>query len=802
MADEVKTGIELEIAHVLFIDTVGYSKLRIDEQGKQLDELNRIVRSTNRFRAAESAGKLIRLPTGDGMALVFSDSLESPAECALEIGRALKTSSHLPLRMGIHSGPVSRVVDVNDRCNAAGAGINVAERVMNCGDAGHILLSKRAADDLVEYAQWHPYLHEIGECAVKHGTKIALVNLYTDDVGNPDLPVRCQEARREDSTLVSVRRSKIAIISTAALAIVALLFLLYLFFPASRNSSVLVDDTAASSIPRKSIAVLPFENLSDDKQNAYFTDGVQDEILTALVKVADLKVISRTSVMQYTSDTSRNLREIGKALGVAYVLEGSVQRSGGRVRVNAQLVDARADRHLWAEHYDRDLADVFAIQSELAEKIVSHLKAQLSPAEKAAIELRPTTDLDAYDLYVRAKILIDNAVFNTPRTKNLEEAISLLNQAVARDATFMLAYYQLAHAHDQLFLFGVDHTPARLALANTAIQAMQRLRPNSGEAHLALAKHLYWGYLDYDGARKELIEARRTLPNDPLTFLLAGYIDRRDGRWDESTLNLEHAVALDPRNFFFLQQIALSYRNLRRYADMAAALDRALMLAPNDPVTRVQRAAVDFEWRADTKPLRAAVDAIITEDPKAAARIADRWVDLSLFERDKDGAARALSAMTADGCEDPFPRSWCEGVVANLRGDPVAERDALGKARAELEKALAGQPDYPEALGALGMVEARLGEKENAIRDSRRAVALLPVTKDSITGALLIERLALVYAWVGEKDLALEQLESVAKIPGELSYGQLKLHPFWDSLSDDPRFEQVVASLAPVAATP
>ena len=786
MADEVKTGIELEIAHVLFIDTVGYSKLQIDEQRQQLDELNRIVRSTNRFRAAESAGKLIRLPTGDGMALVFSDSPESPAECALEIGRALKNSSHLPLRMGIHSGPVSRVVDVNDRCNAAGAGINLAERIMSCGDAGHILLSKRAADDLVEYAQWRPYLHEIGECAVKHGAKIALVNLHTDDVGNPDLPVRCQETSREASILVSVRRSRIAIIATAVLGIVVLFSLLYFFSPASRNSSILVNDIAASSIPRKSIAVLPFENLSDDKQNAYFTDGVQNEIITALVKVADLKVISRTSVMQYTSDTTRNLREIGKALGVAYVLEGSVQRSGSRVRVNAQLVDARADRHLWAEHYDRDLADVFGIQSELAEKIVSHLKAQLSPAEKAAIELRPTTDLVAYDLYVRAKILIDNAVFNMPRTKNLEEAVRLLNQAIARDATFMLAYYQLAHAHDQLYLFGVDHTPARLALANAAIQEIQRLRPNSGEAHLALAKHLYWGYLDYDGARQELIAARRTLPNDPLTFLLEGYIDRRQGRWDESTRNLERAVELDPRNFFFLQQMALSYRNLRRYADMAAVLDRALLLSPNDPVTRAQRAAVDFEWRADTKPLHSAIDAIITEDPESAARIADRWLDLALFERDKDSAARALSAMTADGCEDPFPHGWCESVVARLRGDPVAEHDALGKARAELEKTVDGQPDYPEAVGALGMIEALLGEKKNAIRDGRRSVELLPVTKDSITGALLIERLALIYAWVGEKDLAFEQLESAAKIPGELSYGQLKLHPFWDSLREIP----------------
>ncbi len=800
MGDEVQTKIKLEIAHVLFIDTVGYSKLRIDEQREQLDELNRIVRSTNCFRAAESAGKLIRLPTGDGMALIFSDSLESPVECALEISRALRTSSHLPLRMGIHSGPVSRVVDVNDRCNAAGAGINLAERIMDCGDSGHILLSKRAADDLVEYSKWQPYLHEIGECTVKHGTKVVLVNLHSDEVGNPALPLRCREAQTEALARTATHRRKIAII-TAAVAMLALIgYTLFSF--SSRNSPALGTGRVTPHISPKSIAVLPFQNLSDEKENAYFTDGVQDEILTDLVKVADLKVISRISVMQYGSDTTRNLREIGKALGVAYVLEGSVQRSGSRVRVNAQLVDARTDSHVWAEHYDRNLADVFAIQSELAEKIVSHLKAQLSPAEKAAIERKPTPDLAAHDLYVRAKVLIDNALFNTPRTKNLEEAVRLLNKAIARDPTFLLAYYQLAHAHDQLYLFGVDHTPSRLALAHAAIQAMQRLNPNAGETHLALAKHLYWGYSDYDGARKELIEARRTLPNEPLTFLLAGYIDRRQGRWDESTRNIERAIELDPRNALFLQQIALSYQDLRRYADMASVLDRALTLAPHDPVIRVQRAAVDFQWRADTKPLHAAIDAIITQDPKAAARIAEQWMNLALFESDPDASARALSAMTADGCEDPFPRGWCEGIVAQFRGDFVAERASLEKARRELEKAVSGQPDYAEAVGALGMVEALLGDKENAIRDGRRAVELLPVTKDSITGALLVERLALIYAWVGENDLAFEQLGTAVKIPGELSYGQLKLHPFWDNLRGDPRFDKIVAALAPGARKP
>ena len=292
------------------------------------------------------------------------------------------------------------------------------------------------------------------------------------------------------------------------------------------------------------------------------------------------------------------------------------------------------------------------------------------------------------------------------------------------------------------------------------------------------------------------------MPNDPLPFLLEGYIDRRQGRWEDSTRNFEHAVELDPRNFFFLQQIALSYKNLRRYPDMAAVLDRALVLAPKDPVARVQRAMVDLEWRADTRPLHDTIDAILGEDPTANSRIADPWMDLALCERDGDAAARALNAMNVDGCEDPFPREWCEGVVAGFREDTNAARTAFEKARTEIEAVVQGQPDYAEAVGTRGMIEARLDDKENAIRDGRRAVELLPVTKDSITGALLIERLALIYAWVGEKDLAFEQLETAAKIPGELSYGQLKLSPFWDSLRGDPRFEKILASLAPAAHEP
>jgi TolB-like protein/Tfp pilus assembly protein PilF len=517
--------------------------------------------------------------------------------------------------------------------------------------------------------------------------------------------------------------------------------------------------------------VLPFENLSDDQKNAYFADGVEDEIRTNLAKVADLKVISRTSVRQYKNTAQQNLREIAKALGVAHVLEGTVQRAGDRIRVNAQLIDARTDAHLWAESYDRNLADVFGIENELAEQIVSQLKSKLSPKEKAAIEEQPTNDLAAYDLYLRAKLLIEKAVFNEPKDSMLLEAIRLLEQAVARDPSFALAYYQLAHAHDQMYLLEFDHTQDRLDLAEAAIQEVKRLRPDSGEAHLALAKHLYWGYRDYNRARQELAAARRALPNDPLPFLLTGYIDRREGRWDKATHNMERAVELDPQNFFTLQQIALTYTVLRRYADAAAILDRAVALAPKDVSVRVQRASLDVDWRADTKPLDSTIQAIIANDPAAIKHLADQWLVLALWERDPSAASRALSLLDANGCysEMPFPRAWCEGRVALLRGDVASARDAFTRARKEIEGVVSQQPDYAQALCALGMIDAVLGNKEDAIREGRRAVELLPVTKDSIDGAQLVQYLAMIYAWVGQKDPAFEQLRLASSIPGYLS---------------------------------
>ena len=787
MSTEISKQIALEIAHVLFIDIVGYSKLSTNEQRAAVDELNEIVRASEQFQEAEAAGRLIKIPTGDGMALVFYTSPEAPVQCAVEISGTLKERPHLQLRMGVHSGPVSGGIDVNGHVNLAGAGLNMAQRVMDCGDAGHILLSKRVAEDLAEYEQWRSLLHQLGACEVKHGARISVVNLYADRVGNPQLPKRFQALKKHSA------RVRWATMAAALLALAMIVGGIAMF------SGYRVRATRAA--PEKSIAVLPFENLSRDPDNAFFADGVQDEILTDLAKIADLKVISRTSVMQYKTGVARNLREIGQALGVAHLLEGSVQRVGGKVRVNAQLIDARTDAHLWAQTYDRDLADVFAIQSEIAKTIADQLQAKLSPSEKAAIEKPPTADLVAYDLYVRANAFREAISFNATRTQeNLLQAAHLLEQAIARDPTFFLAYCRLAEAHDLIYFLGIDHTPARLALANTAIQTALRLRPNSGEAHLAVAEHLYRGYRDYDGALAELTLARRELPNEPLVFELTGFITRRQGRWEESTTDLKRALELDPRNLFFLQQLSFTYELQRRYRDLAAVLDQALKLVPSDPDTRVARASIDLAERADTRPVHATIEAVIAEDPTAARTIAERWFYVAMCERDNLGVSRALAVVPPEGISGGstwLPRAYFEGVAARARGDATVASAAFTAARAEVEKTTREQPDYAQGLAALGLIDAGLGRKDDAIQEGRRAVELVPVSKDVLDGADLILNLALIYIWTGEKDLALEQLAEAAQLPSNLNYGWLRLHPDWDLLRGHPRFEKIVASLAP-----
>ncbi|MBV9617895.1 MAG: hypothetical protein JO201_01675 [Verrucomicrobia bacterium] len=565
------------------------------------------------------------------------------------------------------------------------------------------------------------------------------------------------------------------------------------------TASTSAEETNPALAPQKSVAVLPFENLSEDDQNAFLADGVQDDILTALSKIADLKVISGTSVTSYVPGSARNLPKIAEALGVSRIVQGTVRQSGTQVHIKAQLIDVRTNTDLWSETYERELGEVFAIQTDIVKRIASKLGVTMTASEEAAIAERPTRDLTAYGLYVRAKSRIVQVALNGQIEERLREAIKLLEQAIARDPDFYLAYCQLSAAHNYIYFFGLDHTEARLAAADVALRDVVRLRPDAGETHLARADFYYRCYLDYTRARAELAQAQRSLPNNSQIFELAGYIDRRQGLWNESARNLERAIELDPRNFFMLQQIALSYQEFRQFSAMAAALDRALALTPSDVDTRVTRALVDLEWRADPKPLRETIGQILSEHPQSAPDVAAQLFYVALCQRDNIAIAQALESMPTSGISIDlnFPRSLCKGLAARAQGDEVAAREAFLQARGEVEKTVKEQPDYGPGFSVLGLVDAALGRKEDALREGRHAVELLPVTKDSIDGAELVKYLAVIYAWCGQKELALQQIAATLRIPSTLSYGNLKLHPYWDPLRGDPQFEKIVGDLAP-----
>src|SRR5213082_2247576 len=427
MATEVKKEIQLEIAHVLFIDIVGYSKLSVKDQHAAVEQLNQFVRASEQFRGADTAGRLLKVATGDGMALVFYTSPEAPAQCAVEISGALKDYPRLQLRMGIHSGPVSGVVDVNERANLTGAGINMAQRVMDCGDAGHILLSKHVAEDLEEYEQWRPLLHDLGTCEVKHGVRLSVVNLYDDRFGNATLPRKFETAQK--------RRTRLRWAAmTAALLALAAIVASIVIFSRNRVRSVL-------TAPEKSIAVLPFENRSEEKANAYFADGIQDEILTRLSKIADLKVISRTSTQRYKS-APENMAVIASQLGVANILEGSVQKQGDAVHVTVQLIKAATDSHVWADSFDRKLTDIFSVESEVAKAIADQLQAHFTGRETEVIAAKPTDNPEAYDEYLRG-LAYTLKTGNNPA--NALAAQKYLREAVRLDPKFALAWALLSN---------------------------------------------------------------------------------------------------------------------------------------------------------------------------------------------------------------------------------------------------------------------------------------------------------------------------------------------------------------------
>jgi TolB-like protein/Tfp pilus assembly protein PilF len=808
MSAKVRIPSHLAIAHVLFIDVVGYSKLLVAEQRAVVEELNRLVRETPQFRKCEAGGKLIRIPAGDGMALVFFESPEQPAQCAVEIAKALKNHPQIWVRMGMHSGPVDEVKDVNNRSNVAGVGINMAQRVMACGDAGHILASKRVAEDLAQDRYWQSHLHELGEIELKHGVKFGIVSLYDNEFGNAELPEKFKQVKREQAEAgrnAAVARRRRAVIG-ASLGLVALLiagFWIGRYKTQKRENS-------AAPVLRKSIAVLPFTNLSRQEENAFFAEGAQDEILANLAKIADLKVISRTSVMGYKSGVARNLREIARDLGVAHIVEGTVQRAANRVRVTAQLIDAGDDTHVWAEHYDRPIDDIFAIQSEVAEKIASELRTKISPAERSAIGQKPTQNLEAYDLYLRAKVLMHStSSMEADSLEKASDAVNLLDKAVANDPNFALAYCLLAEAH-LLRHWRIEHVPDALDKAERALQAARRLAPDAGETHLVEALYFYRGHRNYDHALESLEKAAHSLPNNTDLFLLSAQVERRLGRWNEALRHFRHASELDPKDYAPRGGAIETLLLTREYAQARLLADRAIADLPEKKnVFRIQKVGAALRV-GDLQQAQADL-------AKLAVDSDTRFVlwSLPFFKRDYTEAYRALAAAQGPVLNpygESYPIPYLEGLTARAAGDVGRAKSAFLAARqayiASLGHNLNGGSDlsaalptetqeilpfyFPELLSQVAIVDAALGHKEEARREARRAVELRPISSDAVNGTNIAANLALVYSWIGERESAIEQLSLLLKGAGKPSYGELKLDPVWDSLRGDPRFEKLV----------
>jgi TolB-like protein/class 3 adenylate cyclase/Tfp pilus assembly protein PilF len=793
MANDPQSEAELEIAHVLFVDVVGYSMRSINEQAAVVAELNQIVRQTLHFRSADAAGKLIRIPTGDGMALVFFNTLEAPVQCAVEVCAALRGSPTIHVRMGIHSGPVNAVADVNDRASVAGAGINIARRIMDCADAGHILVSKRVAEDLSQSGHWQCQLHDLGEIEVKHGAVLSVFNVYGEGFGNPEVPSRMRQLRQRSASRPAARRR----LWMAGIGIAIVLAVtgvgLFLHRPAKPPGGF--------GEP-KSIAVLPFDNFSDDQQNSYFADGIQDDILTALSKVSDLKVISRSSVMRYRGK-QQDLRRVASELKVANVLEGSVRRAGNEIRVSAQLIDARTDTHLWAEHYDRNISDIFTIQTEVAENIVNQLRATLSPTEKAAISVRPTDDLEAFDLFLQAKDLIRTFNDRANAKETLLGAIRLLDEAISRDGRFALAYCWAAIAHDRLYWFDFDHAATRLELAKSCVRQALQLAPDLGEAHLAQALVLYHGYRDYAQARQHLAIAQRSLPNNAEVYSLTGYIDRREGKWDDSLRNLERAAELDPRNFSALSDLSVLYDLLRRYDDKEKLFDRAIAINPaQTDYWQLLRAETELE-KGNLLKAHQLLDRLPAQyDPGGAA--AGVRIMLFLYERNANAARAAFESCKheelVDSTGSSVPRSFFEGQIARAQNDAARMSAAFNIARDAIGQKLRDDPDSGLLHGLLCVINAGLGRRQESLSEGQRAVELRPISKDAVDGPVALTRLAMAYAWLGENDAAIERLAYLAKIPSGPDYGQLKFDPAWASLHGDARFVQIVDGLQPRSA--
>src|SRR6516165_9003328 len=775
MPAESKDAVRLEIGHVLFIDIVGYSKLLINEQSEVLRELNDVVRETEHFRSAEAENRLVRLPTGDGMALVFHNSPEEPVQCALEIGQALKNRPRLQVRMGIHSGPVNQVADVNERANIAGAGINIAQRVMDCGDAGHILLSKHVAEDLQHYSEWRPYLHDVGQCEVKHGEVISIVNLYTGELGNPKPP------RLKRSQAEAQRRRRNALLlggSSAVVLIAAGFFLLPHASPARK-----ID---------KSIAVLPFQSLSDEKENAYFADGMQDDILTNLSKIGDLKVISHTSVLQYKGKVP-NVREIGKELGVATLLEGSVRRVGNRIRVSVQLINTETDQHIWAEDYDRDLTDIFAIQSDLAGKITGELRTKLSPSEKAQIMRKPTENGEAYLAFVQAHNL-QCAFEDFDKQKQSEQ---LYARAVQLDPKFALALACYSQVQSWI-VHTFERTAERREKARTLAERALELQPDLPEAHLALGFSYYYGDNNYDTALKEFEIAQRGLPNESDAYLAIGAIQRRQGKWAESTANLEKAASLNPKDSWPLQNLSFNYSMVRNYDAANTTIDRALALDPNalGPLEVKAKLAIaeKGEFGVAEKAFSTVKSIPMTNEDKL--RIAAGRADVFLLERKYKEGLQEVESLPDDLLKT-FPgacasKYYTIGFARKALGDDAGARAAFLKSKSSVEAQLKQSPEAADAHIQLAKALAHLGEKDSALVEAQRATELLPESKDAFGGPEITTGVAEVHAILGDSGRAIEILDGLLSRPSAVTVPGLKVNPIWDPLRSDPLFQALL----------
>jgi TolB-like protein/class 3 adenylate cyclase/Tfp pilus assembly protein PilF len=798
MAAEVKKEIELEIAHVLFVDIVAYSKMATDDQRAAIDKLNQIVQSTDEFRKAESEKRLLKIATGDGMALIFYHSPEDPVECALEVSRALREQHpELRLRMGVHSGPVNGVVDVNGRANVAGAGINIAQRVMDCGDAGHILVSKRVAEDLEQFKHWRPHLYHLGECEVKHGEKIDIINLFTAELGNPERPQRIiKSVPKSDAVRVARERApsrKPVLIIVACVAIAALVSGIFLFWQRQKPKTF---------IPEKSIAVLPFENLSEDKANAYFADGIQDEILTRLSKIADLKVISRTSTQHYKS-APENLPEIARLLGVAHILEGSVQKSSDAVRVNVQLIKAANDSHLWADTFDRKLTDIFSVESEVAKAIAEQLRAKLTGREEQEITSKPTNNPQAYDTYLRG-LAYTHVAADTPAT--VLGAQKYFREAVRLDPKFALGWAKLSYSDSFLYLSNISPTPALREEARQAADTALDLQPGLGEALLAKGYYHYWCLKDYDTAIRYFEQAARVLPNSSEIPAALAYVARRGGNWEKSEAYFNEAEQLDPQSVDLLGQHVNLYLSLRRFQEAARKINQILTIVPNDPDMVSAKASIA---QAEGDLPRAAALLRPLRPTAAETSVLETQIYQAVLERHPAEMIPRLKEILASpdpalGHINGELRMYL-GWLQRLAGDNAAAQASWRQAHTELEALLPQQPDNFSLFGGLALTAAGQGDKTAALAFAERCIALLPIERDAVIGPGQLEVLARVCSQVGQPDRAIAALQKLLSIPygGSLANNVpltpalLRLDPMFDLLRNDPRFQKLVASPAP-----